>query len=68
MVGGILIPTSLVKTLRSMGIQHPQVWHLGFGCMKTLLPFISPEYRKELAFKSFNFAPLTGMRSTMEAL
>lgn len=67
MVGGMWIPTPLERTQRSVGIQHPQVWNLGFGPMKTLPSFISPECTKELAFETFNFVPFTGRRSTMKA-
>lgn len=58
----------LVKTQRSVGIQHPTVWCVGSGTMKTLRPFISPECTKELAFKSFNFAPFPGRFPIMKAL
>lgn len=50
----------LVKTQRSVGLQHAHVWYLGSGTTKTLFSFVSPESRKELAFTSFNFAPFTG--------
>lgn len=61
MLGGIWIPTPLVRAQRSLGIQHPQIGNLGSGPMKTLVSFIFPELMKELAFKSFNLlghAPL----------